>query len=189
MEWLEWGGWNGIAGVVALIALVVAGLLAFIEFRAWFLAPPHDVSLEVRLGLDSPRPGMPGQALEYEMRVVGPMVLYEVEVLRNGGGAGPESLGHWPVLEPRDGFIRISTWVADPNAESYFITTWREPTRLGTRIAGARLSWGGDDGSFDRWRRYWWPFWPRQSAGRWVAVQGDRISGLRGMYIPPGWNH
>lgn len=188
VDWLKWEGWDGVSGVLALIALIVALIVTYVELRAWYLAP-DEVDLDIRISRDSAPSTERGQiTLRYSFRVTGTNTLYDIQALRNGGSAGAEKLGEWAALDVRDGFVESTTSVPESQKPYYFITTWRKKTRLGRRAEATRFAWFNDS-PMERWRRYRWPFWPRKTAGRWVKEKPKRVRGLRGMYVPPGYDH
>lgn len=182
MQWLEWVGWGGISGVISLVALAVALLVGYIEVRAWFLSPRAD-DVAVRISVVGHREDGAREVV-FGARVIGGRTLYEVSVRRTGGGGGVEILGdNVPVLEARDGEMTRETVLASGERDTlFFIVSWHDRTRLGSRIKGIRFALGAEP--LQRWKLYRWPFWPRTNDGRWVRDRGRTSRGMRGVFSP-----
>lgn len=168
--WLEWPGWDGVAGVVSLIALVVAGVVAAVELRSWFLTS-NSASIEVRLRT-SGIVDQDGQTdVNAAIRATAATALYDVEVLVVSGHAFTEIHARRPVLEVRDRPIEVKFSVRAKSGDgdpTYLAVTWEESTRLGPRAAGYRVRLDGARGRITEWWvPYGWPFWPRKTPGRW----------------------
>lgn len=160
--------WAGVQGMLAIAAAAVIGLTVADYIGRLRARPPRAISFTRRQSLTVTEDGR--TTVTVAMRPMGPQALYEPKWAVWGlePHEQPEIPELPPVLSATDG---LQTWEleipADKVGEALAGVLWVVPYRWGSHAAGSRLSLQRG-GSYEYWRLYFWRWWPRAAAGRWV---------------------